>query len=67
MKRSFFTRHYTSVLPCCQAQTKANNAKALAILEGADPMIVLGKGSYKVKAFYKAIEDPYGDNLIEDV
>ena len=27
----------------------------------------LGLEAYKVKAFYKAIEDPYGDNLIEDV
>ena len=51
----------------CPSQTKANNAKALAILEGSDPMLVLGKGSYKVKAFYKAIEDPYGDNYITDV
>ena len=51
----------------CPSQTKANNAKALAILEGSDPMLVLGKGSYKVKAFYKAIVDPYGDNYITAV
>ena len=48
-------------------QTKANNNKALKILEGEDPMIVLGKQSYKTKAFYKAVQDPYGHNLINNV
>ena len=51
----------------CKMQTKANNNKATLILNGTDPMTVLGKGSYKVKAFYKAIVDPYGDNYITDV
>ena len=48
-------------------QTKANNNKALKILEGEEPMNVLGQEAFKVKAFYKAIEDPYGNNLIEKV
>ena len=48
-------------------QTKANNNKALRILEGEDPMDVLGQEAYKVKAFYKAIREPYGNNLIEKV
>ena len=48
-------------------QTQANNNKALKILEGEDPMDVLGKEAYKVKAFYKAIQEPYGNNLIEKV
>ena len=48
-------------------QTKANNNKALRILEGENPMDVLGKQSYKTKAFYKAIEDPYGNNIIDNV
>ena len=48
-------------------QTKANNNKALKILDGEDPMEVLGKQSYKTKAFYKAIKDPEGNNLIDYV
>ena len=48
-------------------QTKANNNKALKILDGMEPMDVLGETAYKVKAFYKAIQDPYGNNLIEQV
>ena len=48
-------------------QTQANNNKALKILDGEDPMEVLGKQSYKTKAFYKAIQDPYGNNIIENV
>ena len=48
-------------------QTKANNNKALKILDGQEPMDVLGPEAFKVKAFYKAIREPYGNNLIERV
>ena len=48
-------------------QTKANNNKALKILDGQDPMEVLGPEAFKVKAFYRAIRDPYGNNLIANV
>jgi len=48
-------------------QTKANNNKALKILEGENPMDVLGREAFKVKAFYMAIVDPHGNNLIEKV
>ena len=48
-------------------QTKANNNKALKILEGIDPMDALGPEAFKVKAFYMAIREPYGDNLVEKV
>ena len=48
-------------------QTKANNNKALKILNGQNPMDVLGDTAYKVKAFYKAIQEPYGNNLITNV
>jgi hypothetical protein len=48
-------------------QTKANNNKALKILDGEEPMDVLGPEAFKVKAFYKAIREPYGNNLIEKV
>ena len=40
-------------------QTKANNAKALRILEGENPLEVLG--GYKVVAFYHSILEPKGD------
>ena len=48
-------------------QTKANNIKASKILIGENPMDVLGKEAFKVKAFYMAIKEPHGNNLIDNV
>ena len=45
-------------------QTEINNFKALAILSGESPMEVLGRTSYKVKPFFKAILNPNEDNLV---
>ena len=48
-------------------QTEINNAKCKLIESGNDPMVVLGRTSYKVKPFYKAILNPDGDNEVSNL
>ena len=50
-----------------QNQTQINNAKASLLVSGHDPMIVLGRTSYKVKPFYKAILNPDEDNEVTNL
>tara|TARA_Y100001951_G_C11267381_1_gene256476 strand:- start:378 stop:1025 length:648 start_codon:yes stop_codon:yes gene_type:complete len=49
------------------SQTKDNNNKCIAIMEGENPMDVMGRTSYKVKPFFKAILNPDGDNEVTDL
>ena len=45
-------------------QTEINNLKCDLLVAGKDPMTVLGRHSYKVKPFYKAILNPDGENEV---
>ena len=48
-------------------QTELNNAKASLIVAEHDPMTVMGRTSYKVKPFYKAILNPDEDNEVTNL
>ena len=48
-------------------QTVANNSKCMLLSQKYDPMQVLGRSSYKVKPFYKAILNPDQDNEVTDL
>ena len=50
-----------------QNQTQINNAKASLLVAGHDPMTVMGRTSYKVKPFFKAILSPDEDNEVTDL
>ena len=45
-------------------QTEANKAKAIRIMQGENPMLVMGRDSHKTKPFYQAILNPLGNNEV---
>ena len=45
-------------------QTEANKAKAIRIMQGENPMLVMGRDSHKTKPFFKAILNPLGNNEV---
>ena len=48
-------------------QTERDKAKATRIMEGDDPMDVMGRHSHKTKAFYQALVNPLGRNEVYDL
>ena len=45
-------------------QTERDKAKATRIMEGENPMLVMGRDSHKTKSFYQAMVNPLGNNEV---